>query len=1309
MHRGTKTWISSLLVVLLLVLSVAPVSAAPSPLSSDEAIQLLKSINLVRGDQSGDLRLGDTITRAEAATVFVRALGHESYAEMVKDAVPFEDTKGHWAAGYVTLAQRLKLMNGRSTTHFEPDAKITNAEVLTVVLRMVDREPAGPWNAEAIMEAAAQLGLAPEGMGSMLANLDAVRGVVFQALASAIFAIPTADGKTIAQKTLDGDAPSLELTVPGSALEEQVTVSGTVTDKSPVTVTVNGQVAEVSGNKFSTTIMVPFGTTTVTAVAKDAAGNTTTKTATVVRGGQIASIEVTGPDTVEAGKSVQLNVVAKDASGLTVPSSGVTATVPAGFGSYKSASGTFTAGANAGDAQLVFTSGSVTEEFTIKVLGKANEATALRIRSINNGKAASLNKSTKVEVEVVDAEGNLVTYDQGRTVTLTASGLSGVMVTDTTVQTVAGVATFSVLSSTAGSASFSVASTGLPGTSQSVVFSTNTRIVLTATPEAEAADGVSQSVIRAYLQDEDGDAVVNSTNEDILISLSTNSDDSRIVSSGLIIRKGTSNSGATTGSLVPGFVTEKVTVSGKVTSSHTFTVVPVSVSFTKEEIGPAAKLVLEGGGATYNPATSGPVTLRVRVTDADDNLVDEGSYGFQVEVRTSNEEAQIDGLPEDLTLTLGDGTDLVPVVGAEDAIVARTNNGLAELTLDYNKSGRVYLKLVTVEAKEEAYDDEGESDESSSSRSLDVDDERYVAYAGTPVAIELTVDLPGAKLVDQPIGVLPANGSAQAKIKAHLVDTAGGRIMEINKGSATLTKVDGAGTRRTGDDDDRVGFDDGVAEFSISATRTVDIDEWQVSVNPPTTGTLWPAIANQTITIVTNDEKPGSPGIIGIAGDSAYPNRVLVNDTYMEISFTDVSGYGYVKVYRSGSSTAIWTSEVLDFSETTYVRVPKEKLPSTSEQYQIVVNNGDSDSSKSLAWPTDGSDVVNETALEVDITSVQYDAEDTKLYVKASGISSGTINPMYLSINDVPLGDVQCTTGSGSFTCTGVELDAAELEGSAVLVANDGWFFRSSTGQTAEEDEDLSNNVVKPMGYISHGVVSFGTDSKGKLTASLTLYGKNLNQGRITLSKLSFFGDETMKLSSSTTTTVTPSSATSVTISVPNTAPSGTDSVAKRLQDRTGPEITLDAATGWLNSSGYTTGEILSIPVYAKVSITRVTYDPDTDTFTFLSPGGLENGTVNLEGFVVKNRSGEVLFALDSTDQVVNGNTLTDDREFQIKLHANHAKLIEGDADADIPSQRGKVFLSSKTNDLEDEVYWLQTEDGWYASELQHGTYKITW
>ena len=135
-----------LAVVLLLGLAPAALAAAPA---EEEVAQVLAALDIMVGDQNGDLALERTITRAEFTKLAVAA---STSRDTVGDTVavkPYPDVpQNHWAAPYIKAAVDMGLVEGDLRGNFNPDRTITLAESVTVVLRLLgyeDSEFTGVW------------------------------------------------------------------------------------------------------------------------------------------------------------------------------------------------------------------------------------------------------------------------------------------------------------------------------------------------------------------------------------------------------------------------------------------------------------------------------------------------------------------------------------------------------------------------------------------------------------------------------------------------------------------------------------------------------------------------------------------------------------------------------------------------------------------------------------------------------------------------------------------------------------------------------------------------------------------------------------------------------------------------------------------------------------------------------------------------------------------------------------------------------------------------------------------------------------
>ena len=99
------------------------------------AVSTLASLELVKGRTTDTFAPNNFITRAELATIFARMVEVEYDGKVL-----FSDVSGHWAESYINEAATAEWIVGYNGL-FRPDDNITRAEVMTLVNRVLNREP----------------------------------------------------------------------------------------------------------------------------------------------------------------------------------------------------------------------------------------------------------------------------------------------------------------------------------------------------------------------------------------------------------------------------------------------------------------------------------------------------------------------------------------------------------------------------------------------------------------------------------------------------------------------------------------------------------------------------------------------------------------------------------------------------------------------------------------------------------------------------------------------------------------------------------------------------------------------------------------------------------------------------------------------------------------------------------------------------------------------------------------------------------------------------------------------------------------
>lgn len=123
-------------------------------------IAKLNALNIINGYEDGTFKPEKTITRAEFAKIAVILAGMEKSADVLANSPSqFGDVKtGVWYTGWVNLAASQGYVKGYPDGTFRPNSEISNAAVVTVLLRVVgynDNLP-GPWPVDYIAKAGAE-------------------------------------------------------------------------------------------------------------------------------------------------------------------------------------------------------------------------------------------------------------------------------------------------------------------------------------------------------------------------------------------------------------------------------------------------------------------------------------------------------------------------------------------------------------------------------------------------------------------------------------------------------------------------------------------------------------------------------------------------------------------------------------------------------------------------------------------------------------------------------------------------------------------------------------------------------------------------------------------------------------------------------------------------------------------------------------------------------------------------------------------------------------------------------------------------
>lgn len=93
----------------------------------------LYNLGIMTGDENGDLRLNDNITRAEAAKMI--CVAGNIYLPTNNGENIFDDVAAdHWAYKYIYAAKENKIINGDGNGNFNPENNIINEEIVKMIV-----------------------------------------------------------------------------------------------------------------------------------------------------------------------------------------------------------------------------------------------------------------------------------------------------------------------------------------------------------------------------------------------------------------------------------------------------------------------------------------------------------------------------------------------------------------------------------------------------------------------------------------------------------------------------------------------------------------------------------------------------------------------------------------------------------------------------------------------------------------------------------------------------------------------------------------------------------------------------------------------------------------------------------------------------------------------------------------------------------------------------------------------------------------------------------------------------------------------
>lgn len=125
-------------------MTVMPSFTAHAAVSEDDGvIALLKELEIMQGDNSGDMRLDQKVSRAEFAKIAIALSPAKNTVAVGLKMSPFKDVSyTQWYAPYVRAAVSAGYVEGYLDATYRPDNTVTYEEAITVLLRILGYDDA---------------------------------------------------------------------------------------------------------------------------------------------------------------------------------------------------------------------------------------------------------------------------------------------------------------------------------------------------------------------------------------------------------------------------------------------------------------------------------------------------------------------------------------------------------------------------------------------------------------------------------------------------------------------------------------------------------------------------------------------------------------------------------------------------------------------------------------------------------------------------------------------------------------------------------------------------------------------------------------------------------------------------------------------------------------------------------------------------------------------------------------------------------------------------------------------------------------
>lgn len=163
--KKARTILLSILIISLFLLPLVKANDHADTNLIEHNAEALVNLQILRGDEHGNLKLNDNVSRCEFTTLIIRILGKEGESDLNSTDNNTENlftdvSEKHWAYGNIITALKYGLINGYEDKTFRPDNNVTFTEARAIIVRALGYEShmEGKWP-ENVINMSKKLGL----------------------------------------------------------------------------------------------------------------------------------------------------------------------------------------------------------------------------------------------------------------------------------------------------------------------------------------------------------------------------------------------------------------------------------------------------------------------------------------------------------------------------------------------------------------------------------------------------------------------------------------------------------------------------------------------------------------------------------------------------------------------------------------------------------------------------------------------------------------------------------------------------------------------------------------------------------------------------------------------------------------------------------------------------------------------------------------------------------------------------------------------------------------------------------------------